>query len=291
MMTTELYRGQGLGNQLWLYAVCRAIATHTNQTFGIQSFHRFKGRRFMDIGPGEEVIGRKHKGPSEELPKGVDSYFRDRLVLHRDGTTNVTPFYKEVFELRGSVKIDGYFQSEKYISSLKHEIGEWFQSTLALDVPDDICVISFRGGEYRNLPKVLLPKSFYHRAMDYIRAVEPRVRFVVVTDDTYLARSYFPDLPIISNRKVPFMKWLVLHPQSKNIGADFTWLQRAKFLILSNSSFSWWGAWTNLRNPVVVAPKYWANHNANDGHWSLGDSYTSGWVWLSASGEFSTDER
>ena len=150
----------------------------------------------------------------------------------------------------------------------------------------NVCVISFRGGEYRAISKVLLPPSYYENAMACVLTVNPQAKFVVVTDDYRFARMYFQQIPIVSSRKIPFMRYLVLHPRSKNIGKDFTYIQRAQYLILSNSSFSWWGAWSNQRNPFVVAPKYWANHNANDGFWSLGDSMTEGWRWLDKNGAF-----
>lgn len=57
MIITELYNGQGLGNQLWCYATLRTISHHKNYKFGIGHPERFKGKSFIDIDFGEEVFG------------------------------------------------------------------------------------------------------------------------------------------------------------------------------------------------------------------------------------------
>jgi hypothetical protein len=61
-------------------------------------------------------------------------------------------------------------------------------------------------------------------------------------------------------------------------------LQNCKFLILSNSSFSWWAAWTNQNATEIIAPKYWARHNLNQGFWSTGSIITRGWTYISKTG-------
>jgi hypothetical protein len=34
-------------------------------------------------------------------------------------------------------------------------------------------------------------------------------------------------------------------------------LTRADICVLSNSSFSWWGAWLNTNDAQIIAPQYW----------------------------------
>jgi hypothetical protein len=41
-------------------------------------------------------------------------------------------------------------------------------------------------------------------------------------------------------------------------------LSLADELIISNSSFHWWGAWLNTKpNKVVYAPEFWLGHKVN----------------------------
>jgi hypothetical protein len=71
---------------------------------------------------------------------------------------------------------------------------------------------------------------------------------------------------------------------SKKVIRDFSLLSRAKYLVLSNSSFSWWGAWVNKNPTIVIAPKYWARHNLRTSMWSTGDILTKGWRYLDSFG-------
>ena len=84
MITTELYNGQGLGNQLWCYFVTGIIASKNGYEFGIQSPHKFKGKEFMSIDFGREVIGGSgpEGGPPITLPNGISNYYRERITRH-----------------------------------------------------------------------------------------------------------------------------------------------------------------------------------------------------------------
>jgi len=71
------------------------------------------------------------------------------------------------------------------------------------------------------------------------------------------------------------------------VSVDYSILKNSKYLILSNSSFGWWAAWTNTIVKKVIAPKYWARYNVSNGYWSSGDSITRDWIWLDRNGIFS----
>ena len=49
MIVTELYDGQGLGNQLWCYFVTKIIAKHNGYDYGIIGKNKFKGKEFIKI--------------------------------------------------------------------------------------------------------------------------------------------------------------------------------------------------------------------------------------------------
>ena len=57
MIVTELYNGQGLGNQLWCYFVTRSISNKLGLKYGIMSPEKFKGFQFLNIDFGENVSG------------------------------------------------------------------------------------------------------------------------------------------------------------------------------------------------------------------------------------------
>lgn len=57
MLVTELYKGQGLGNQLACYVTTRVIALDRGFEFGVMHPERFKGADFMSLDFGGPVIG------------------------------------------------------------------------------------------------------------------------------------------------------------------------------------------------------------------------------------------
>jgi hypothetical protein len=188
-------------------------------------------------------------------------------------------------------------QAEKYIFELKNEISDW------LEVEGKVfngCTIHFRGIEYAGLKDVLLPPEYYKNAMLYLIEKYGQMEFRVVTDDFNLARHYFPNLKIIGRSKQktlvnsklkPLKDALSIGPNQDDIARDFSAIQNSKFLIIPNSSFSWWASWTNKIAQEIVAPKFWASHNFSDGFWATGDILTYGWTWLDRYNKIMTSEE
>ena len=192
-------------------------------------------------------------------------------------------------KIRDNTFVDGYMQNENYIIPIKNELNTWF--SVSGDFFDG-CTISLRGGEYRNVKSLFLPPSYYANAIRHMLNIEPQMKFRVVTDDISLANEYFPDFPIISSGGVKiYGGHFYRSPKSFKIGKDFSAIQNSRYLILSNSSFSWWGAWTNQNVEQVIAPKYWAEFNRSTGYWSQGGSLTTSWDWLDRHGELYSWEQ
>ncbi len=57
MICNELYNGQGLGNQLWNYALARIIAKKNGYDFSILGREKFKGKEFMELDFGKNLMG------------------------------------------------------------------------------------------------------------------------------------------------------------------------------------------------------------------------------------------
>jgi hypothetical protein len=289
MIATAFYSGQGFGNQLWVYAATRAIAQRNGYEFGIAQNELFKGSSFLNLDFGKPIKIPKARGPLLKVPPGFDFYYKEKQVFHPILKCDVTPLDPDLLNVKDGTFIDGYMQSEGYLLPMKEQLGKM------LAVPDeyfDGCTISLRGGEYRGIKNVFLPKSYYLDAINSIKEIDPATPFRVVTDDPKLAKEYFPEFPVISSGgvKIYAYRWY-RHPESAKVGRDFSSIQNSKYLILSNSSFSWWGAWTNQHAVRVIAPKYWAEFNRSTGYWSQGNSLTQGWEWLDKKGNLCTWEE
>lgn len=281
MIATCFYSGQGLGNQLWAYSVMRSLAEEFDLDFGYLGISRFKGTKlFPHLDFGKAISGRPPAVPRNWIPSGLASYYRESLIRNSAGI-DVSPIDQVVRKPKDGTLFDGGFQSEKYFSN-PAKVKSWFD--LGQEVRN-VCTISLRGGEFKGVASLFLPKQYYLDAIEEVKSVNPSVSFEVVTDDPKLSKSWFPSFPTYSSGGVlRFHGGLYIHPSQEKVKADFSRIQSAKYLILSNSSFSWWGAYTNPTAELVIAPKYWANFNGEDNVWSTGDSITQGWLWLDKQG-------
>jgi hypothetical protein len=172
-----------------------------------------------------------------------------------------------------NTKIDGNMESEKYLEGRKEEVKEWLkikEDKQTYDFKkDDICILGFRGGEYIGIRDLFLPRAYWKKAMQIMLSRNPKMRFVVVTDDPRSARQFFPN-------QIP-----VYHFDTET---DWILVRNTKNIIMSNTSFAWLATWINDEIQNVIAPKYWGKHNISDGFWAQGDSLTKGWNYLDRDG-------
>lgn len=275
MLITEMYNGQGLGNQLFCYIVTRVIATDKGFDFGIQSPEKFKGRDFLSLDFGQKVMGGNgpEGGPPRTLPKGIKYYYNERKISHPNNGSDIRTFDPDLVTVPDHTKIDGIMQDEQYIMHRRDEIREWLKVKQRYECVDyashDLCVINFRGGEYVGVKDLFLPQQYWDDAVVEMRRRNRNMQFVVITDDEKTAKQFFPRFPVYHF----------------NIAKDYAIIKNAHYLILSNSSFAWFPAWLNQNLRFCIAPKYWARNNISDGFWSCSYNITSGWHYLDRKGK------
>lgn len=272
MITTNLTGN--LGNHMWQYASCRAIAETLGYDWGFNSipshdyYNGMNQMYFMDIDFGKPINNIQNE------------YHEPWKTIHHIDEVNINKYDPNIYNISDNTillgkngAIGGIFQSEQYILSKKTEILKWFSLNaeyvqqyqkqlydLNILLDENTCIINFRGGEYRHLPTVLLRKEYWKDSINNMLSFNPKMKFITITDDPECAKNYMPfNMPIIHI----------------DIGFDFYVVNQAKWVIISNSTFSWWAAWLNQKANKILAPKYWARHNVSNGYWSTGDSYTS----------------
>lgn len=281
MIITEIYKGQGLGNQLWCYVTTRVIALDKGYKFGIMHPEKFKCLDFLDLDFGEEVIGGEgpEGGPPKTLPFSIKYYYSEKEIRHPKTNADIREYDKDLINILDNTKIDGYMQDEQYILHRKNEVRNWLKVKDDLNCTeysnDNICIINFRGGEYVGIKEVFLPKEYWYFAISEMRKINPNFKFIVITDDIVTAKKFFPDFEV----------------NHFNIGKDYSIINNAHYLILSNSSFAFFPAWLNERVKKVIAPKYWSSYNISDGYWSMGYNITSNWFYIDRSGKLQNYEE
>jgi hypothetical protein len=274
---TEIYKGQGLGNQLFCYVTTRVIAKDLGCDFGIMHPEKFKGSDFLNLDFGSKVIGGKgpEGGPPQKLPDGINHYYNENKITHPVNGSDIRLYDKNLVNIFPNTKIDGMMQDEKYFEHRKPEIKEWLKVKDEYECNDyssnNICIINFRGGEYARHKDLYLSKKYWEDAVNNMLEINASFKFVVITDDIHEAKKFFPNYDVFHF----------------NIGKDYSIIKNAHYLILSNSSFAWFPAWLSEKLKYCIAPKYWAGYNISDGYWNCGYNITKGWMYQDRDGKLS----
>ena len=280
MIVTELYKGQGLGNQLFCYVSTRAIALRNGYEFGIMGIEKFKAKEIMDLDFGLPVIGGvtpEEGKPPTVLPEHIQDYYAEKGEYHPKYKCDIRRLDPKLLNIKDHTKIDGCMQSEGYFKEFRSEIKKWLKvkdSEMCNDFSDDrTCVINFRGGEFVRIKDAFLRKKYWADAVSNIKyRYGPKIKFIVITDDVITAAKFFPDYDVYHF----------------SVGKDYSIINHARLAILSNSTFAFWPIWTSDVLDFVIAPKYWNRHNISDGFWSLGDSCYEGWNYQDRDGDLYT---
>lgn len=242
MIYSFIHTGSGLGNQLFRIVAGKVLALDKGYECSAIGRENFKGGGFMDVDFGEM--------PPKEWNYLIDPSGKIIVDTHFDDTGEFeekTSYYNPEFNfIENNTIIDGEFQDERYFEHRMKEIDDWL-GVDEIDIDDDLCVIGFRGGEFYVFPELGLPKSYFDEGIERMRAINPKMRFEVHTDDEILAKQFFPDFKIIHD-----------------IGINWRSVRYAKYAIVANSSFYILprllrhSAWPNT---ITIAPRYWDRYN------------------------------
>lgn len=244
MISGIFHEGSGLGNQLFRYITTRTAAEDLGYEWGMAG--ECKGNFFLNLDVGKPVGRLENKWEEKKIVEdGID----------------IRSYDPDINFIRDNTLIDGEFQDDKYWRHKLRSIDKWL-SVDSRDIPNDVCVIGFRGGEYYTDPKLGLPYSYYEKAMSVISSQNPNMRFEVHTDDPQMARSFFPNLEIINNGRLS-------HSNHSNMGYNWRSMRYAKYAIIANSSF--YILPRILSGGYTLAPRYWARYNSKV--WALPSNY------------------
>jgi len=273
MIGTYLYAGQGLGNQLWSYYALRLIAKKLSLPFALFGTEYFKGSSFISFDPGAAIIAPKRLGPNSTLFDPFQNYFSEQQIVHVGEYCDVRPYDSRCLSLLPNTLIDGYFQSEKLVRVVDHNIFDFFSirdiNELSFLSDDKICVLNIRGGEYKKNKRLTLHKKYWENAMSYMQGNRGVDQFLIVTDDPEYAHKLFPKIEILE----------------QDMHHDFIALSKVKNIILSNSSFAYFPLRFNKQSPHIIAPKYWARHNVSDGYWACRSNIYKDYLYLDRAGQ------
>lgn len=160
-------------------------------------------------------------------------------------------YYTEIPKSEGNLRLDGYFQNEKYFKGAEVEIFEIFRPKIESNfrewnVSGDVCSLHVRRGDYLKYPLIHtnLSKNYYEAAIEIMKS-NGFSTFLIFSDD-------------IEWCKQNFIGGEFIFSENRTNYQDLVLMSSCDSHIIANSSFSWWGAWLG-KNPdkIVVAPDTW----------------------------------
>lgn len=160
------------------------------------------------------------------------------------------------FLAEGNWFIYGLWQNIKYFEQYREELIESFDFTVDNLLSDndkkiidelknnELIAVHVRGGDFINPMFNLCDSSYYKKGLEKL---ENNKKLCIFTDDEEFARTLFPN---------DYIKYVVSHPIQKSI-VDMYMLSQAHSMVLSNSTFAFWGAFLNKNSDLqVCCPRY-----------------------------------
>lgn len=252
MIVGVFHPGSGLGNQLFRYVATRTLAEDNGWDFGMIGPENFKGH-FMNLDMGA-LIDMEYllETGGKIIPISSLASFAEKRVDYAE--IDIRGYDYGILAVQDNTIIDGEFQDEKYWGHRLPDISKWLH-TEPLFMPNDLCIIGFRGGEYKYTEDLYLSKSYWQQAIGMMKAINPHMRFQAVTDDPEAAREMLPGEVKITH----------------DVATDWRSIRAARYLIIANSSFYILPALLNNNVRKTIAPRFWARRNT--GIWATSQNY------------------
>ena len=269
----------GLGNQLFQYAVGRALALHNKLPLKLdltvfENYKLHNGYRLdqfaiqAGIATENEIINLK--GGNNVLFSALrkaglfkrKSYFKEKRSSYFDARV-----FKNNF-----VYLDGYWQNELYFSNIREVLLRELSpinsmNDLGCDYLEPIkksnsVSLHVRRGDYLNLKNInVLDVDYYMKAVEYIRKNVEKPTFFIFSDDLDWCK-----------KSLGFLDGCIYVDRTQTEIDDLKLMSFCRHNIIANSSFSWWGAWLNQNpNKTVIAPKGWLLNDPDSSNVILSD--------------------
>lgn len=180
----------------------------------------------------------------------------------------------ELTEKEAVTKIQGIFSFEdaKYLNDNKlKEAKELLEEENAVG-------IHVRRGDFANSKFDICPLEYYKQAISYVKEKINTPKFYFFTDDVEYVKQTFSHLNEMKNLVTVDNIRIIAHGAVRS-DIDMWLMSKCSNLIISNSTFSYWGAMLGKQeNRVIVAPKYSVKSSRGEfelsapGNWTLLDN-------------------
>lgn len=172
--------------------------------------------------------------------------------------------------------LDGYWQSERYFAHCREEVLKAFGYNW-MPVFPETCAIHVRRGDYLKYPDKhpVVTKEFLIQAIHRVLGLAEVERFMFFSDDIEWCKKFVRfELP---QKLYDAYDWFF--SEGRTGREDLELMSSCQHQIISNSTFSWWGAWLN-QNPdkVVVSPSKYNWFGPGNAHLCTDDIIPDSWI-------------
>lgn len=267
----------GLGNQMFQYALARALAYNGRAVYldcsGFDMQSDKDTKRVYELGRFDIVLP---KVSQSDVKKYCNKwqYFLNYIgrLINKDISKIIIEkdhcYRGEIAECEDKFLI-GYWQTEKYFGVVRKELLHDFSfdkqllSSRNQRLRDEILAdrkavaVHIRGGDYNfagnvNIYGNICNADYYKRAFIYIERIIGEANYYLFTNDFVWANQ----LISYEGRQIKIVDW----NSEENGWVDMYLMSICKHNIIANSSFSWWAAWLNQnKEKTVIAPDRWQN--------------------------------
>lgn len=251
MIAGIFHEGSGLGDQLFRYITVRTLAEKKGCEWAM--IGNFKGDFFNEQPLLTANIFYPPWNEKSVVENGVD----------------IRSYDPEINFVENGTIVDGSFEDDKYWRHNLANISKWL-AVEPLNVPDNLCLIGFRGGEYATIPELFLPEKYWRNAIaEIVMKTNAKLNhFEVHTDD-----------PVLAKQSIPLEKFLftvidnnpISHSKHTNMSFNWRSMRHAKYAVIPNSAFFILPRiLKHHEDPeaVTIAPRGWARRNLQNGTWA-----------------------
>lgn len=268
----------GLGNQMFQYACARNLA-HINNTNIVLDTTKLSEeattsytKRSYELNIFNidcKIAGKQDLIRCKPLKLRLLNYFSIKVLSRGIKLSNYyiegsLKFDSSIFNVKRNSFVSGYWQSERYFLPIEKSIRDDFtfknfDDEKNLNILEHIrrsnsISLHIRLGDYQKSSHKIhgtQPIDYYYRAIKYLSGKVKTPFFFIFSDDIEWVKK---NLNIDVRHK--FIDW----NQREKSYLDMQLMSECKHNIISNSTFSWWGAWLNKhREKIVISPKAWFN--------------------------------
>lgn len=238
-----------MGNQLFQYAYAKVLSNKYNTSFFFLNFNLLYIQKYFNV---------QLDSPLKNRWKAVKYYFKNMTSLKVISEDQLAHPSVNIAHEEDNVIYNGFYQSAIYHHSnmaevVKNELA--IKPAYQIHIADFVknknptIVVHVRRTDYVTFGSdslgginLTLPFDYYKNALELLPTASCNILFI--SDDVPFVKQHFP----IPN---------ALFAEKNSEIVDFQLIMQADYLILANSSFSWWGAYLNKKAKKIIAPKYW----------------------------------